>query len=416
MKILLINNCHYSRGGADNVYLNTGKLLNEKKNEVYYFSQVNANNYPYKQSDDFIVEKDFLKMSLIRKIISIPHFFYSREAKNKLNSLIHRIKPDIAHIHLYKGGLTSSILIALKKNNIPIVITLHDFGLLCPHNIMLDGKNNLCTRCVNGSTFNCIIHKCNRNNIALSTISAFEYMFHTTFVPFDKYFNTIITVSDFSKNFHLKSNRMRKELIKLYNFFPNLDNTQCNHNKGDYFIYFGRLSSEKGILTLLTAWKLKPRLSKLKLVGTGHIYNQLLKESIPENVELVGYKSGIELQQLICSASFTIAPSEVFENNPLSIIESYALGKPVIGSDIGGISEIIKDGVTGYLFKMKDIEGLSNKITLAEKINIEDYKLMSLQSREFAKSQFDPDTHYNQLIKIYQNCINSYEDVKNKKF
>jgi glycosyltransferase involved in cell wall biosynthesis len=409
MKILQINNCHYRRGGADVVYLNTGNLLEQKNHAVYYFSQKNANNYKSNTAEFFVNEVIFFKKTLLQKIIFIPHFFASQEAKVKLDKLINVMQPDIAHIHLYKGVLTSSILKILRKKKIPIIITLHDFGLICPHNIMLDGKMKLCMRCVTGSPLNCIIHKCNRNSLAISLLSSFEYIYHANFIPFAKYFNSIITVSNFSREMHLKSKRIKNKLYKLYNFFPDLNSTRQNRKKGDYFLYFGRLSKEKGIETLLSAWRQKPRKLKLKLIGTGELYDQLVKVKLPDNVELLGYKTRMELQKLINLASFTITPSEVYENNPLSIIESYAYGKPVIGANVGGIPEILENGKTGFLFNMKSAEDLSAKITMAEEMSEKEYNIFSDNARKFAENHFNPETHYINLIKIYQETINSYK-------
>jgi glycosyltransferase involved in cell wall biosynthesis len=411
MRILQINNCHYRRGGADVVYLNTGELLEKNGHEVFYFSQKNINNFSANTTKYFVDEVNFFEKSLLQKIIFIPDFFASQEAKQKLEKLINDIQPDIAHIHLYKGVLTSSILLILKKKKIPVIITLHDFGLLCPHNIMLDGKMKLCMRCITGSPLNCIIHKCNRNNFAISVFSSLEYIYHANFVPFAKYFNSIITVSNFSRGVHQQSKKIKKEFYKLYNFFPDLKETAQNREKGDYFIYFGRLSKEKGLDTLLRAWGQQTRKLKLKLIGTGEIYDQLVKEKLPANIDLLGYKTGLELQRLINMASFTISPSEVYENNPLSIIESYALGKPVIGANVGGIPEIIENGKTGFLFEMKNVEDLSNKISMAEEMSEKVYCTFSDNARKFAEIHFNPETHYNELIRIYQETINSYKNV-----
>lgn len=410
MRILQINNCHYRRGGADVVYLNTGELLQKNGNEVFYFSQKNANNNFANTADFFVDEVSFFDKSLLQKMRFVPKFFNSSEAKIKLNQLLDAIKPDIAHIHLYKGVLTSSILSKLKQRKIPVVITLHDFGLLCPHNIFLDGKMNLCMRCVNGTPLNCIIHKCNRNNLVLSAFSSFEFIYQSNLFPFQKYFNTIISVSNFSRSVHLESRKIKKSFYKLYNFFPDLNNITLQNEKGIYFLYFGRLSEEKGVATLLKAWRMKPRKRKLILVGTGEIYELLLREVIPSDIELAGFKSGKELEQIIGNAYFSIVPSEVYENNPLTIIESYAFGKPVIGANVGGIPEIIKNGKTGFLFEMKNADDLSEKIALAEEMNDIDYSVFSNNARKFAEANFSPEKHYSELMKIYMETIDNYQN------
>lgn len=408
MKILQINNCHYRRGGADVVYLNTGKLLEDNGHEVFYFSQEGKDNFISTTSRYFIKETNYFGKSLIQKILTIPRFFYSNEAKNNISELLFDLQPDIAHIHLYKASLTSSILAALKKFKIPIIISLHDLGLLCPHNLMLDGKMNLCSRCVNHTPLNCIVHKCNRNNLILSTLSSFEYLYQTNFFPFNKYFDRIITLSKFSYNLHISSEYFDIPIEHQYNFFPNLSGTIPNSKKGNYFLYFGRLSGEKGINTLIDAWLKKERKSRLIIAGSGELKNEIHHKAANTSVELIGYISGIELSNLIINASFVITPSACYENNPLSIIEAYSYGKPVIGSNIGGIPEIIDNGNTGYLFEMSSVTELSKKIDIAEGVDEQEYARLSENARKFADMHFNPELHYKNLMELYIKTISSY--------
>jgi len=406
MKILQINSCHYRRGGADVVYLNTGKLFEDHGHEVYYFSQKSKKNIYTTTSKYFIKETNYFEKSFLGKFFLIPRFFFSLEAKKKISQLLNDLQPDVAHVHLYKADLTPSILQILKKNKVPVLITLHDYGMLCPHNLMLDGKMNICNRCVHGSALNCIIHKCNRNNLIFSCLSSFEYIFQKKFFPFEKYFNKIIAVSKFGQKLHNESGIFRRKVDHLYNFYPNLVNTEINSKKGTYFLFFGRLSGEKGIETLFSAWLRKVRNSILKVVGTGELFDVLNKMASGNlGIEILGFKSGSELNILIREASFIIVPSECYENNPLTIIEAYANGKPVIGSKIGGVPEIIDEGNTGYLFEMKSVRELSEKIDLAEAVDENEYARLSNNARKFAERHFNPMTHYDRLIEIYQQAI-----------
>ncbi|HET9570200.1 MAG TPA: glycosyltransferase [Bacteroidales bacterium] len=406
MKILQINNCHYSRGGADIVYLNTGKLLEDHGHQVFYFSQKNQKNIYAATSNYFVNETNYFRNSFFEKLFSIPRFFYSLEARKKISKLIIDLHPDVAHFHLYKAVLTPSILMELKKHKIPTIITLHDYGFLCPHNSMLNGKLNICSRCVKGSALNCIVHKCNRNNIFLSSISAFEYLFQRTFFPFEKYFDHIISVSKFGQKLHQNSGYFKRSVDHLYNYYPKIETTEPNCTKGNYFLFLGRLSVEKGIKTLFSAWLNTDRNSMLKVVGTGEMFdelNQMSKDN--HNIQLLGFKSGNDLDVLIREASFIIVPSEWNENNPLTIIEAYANGKPVIGSNAGGIPEIIQNGKTGFLFEMKSVKELSDIIDFAEKTNEQEYSRLSANARQFAVDNFAEDKHYNSLMSIYNNLL-----------
>jgi glycosyltransferase involved in cell wall biosynthesis len=406
MKILQINNVHYRRGGADVVYLNTGKLLEDHDHEVFYFSQKNKKNVNSTTSNYFIKETNYFEKSLLGKIFSISRFFFSSESKRKISRLIQDSKPDIAHVHLYKADITPSIFPVLKNHKIPVIITVHDYGLMCPHNLMLDGKMNICTRCVKGSAFNCIKYKCNRNSLILSSLSASEYIFNSLFFPFNKYFSKIITVSKFGQELHKSSGKFNIEILHLYNFFPDIDKTNPVLNKGSYFLFFGRLSKEKGISTLIQAWHSNKRHSRLKIAGTGDLYDQLTTGNLSNNsIDILGFKEGSELDNLVRNCSFVIVPSEWYENNPLTIIEAYANGKPVIGANVGGIPEIIENGKTGFIFTMRDVQDLSAKIELAENISADEYKKMAGNARSFAEAYFSEKKHYEKLMAIYNSVL-----------
>ena len=338
-------------------------------------------------------------------------FFFSIESYNKICKLIENERPDIAHIHLYRGILTPSILYPLKKNKIPIVITLHDYNMLCPHYCFLNGKNEICELCINGAYFNCVTNKCNRNNLLFSSITYLEYIYHKKIFPFSSYFDRMICVSKFSFEKHINTYLPHEKLSHLYNFIPNLDKLQFNDKKGDYILYFGRLSFEKGIITLLNSWLQKKRKTKLYVVGTGSEKNKI-EEKINgcSSVNLLGFKEGEELENLIKNCSFVIVPSEWYENNPLTVLEAYAYGKPVAGSKVGGIPEIVDDNSTGFLFEMKNENQLSALIDKIELMSDTEYQTFSNNARKFAEKYFDEESHYIKLIYLYNNSIDNYKN------
>lgn len=409
-RVLLINNCHFRRGGADVVYLNTGELLRKNGHQVLYFSTKSNQNEPTEFSEYFVDDIDALKISFIQQIVNTPRKLYSLKAKRNLNKLIRNLRPDVAHIHLYKGGLTVSILPVLKKNKIPTVITLHDFSLLCPRNLFLDGNNNICQKCLTSNTFNCIINRCNRKNFFFSVISYIEFEINNRLFRPETYFDKILSVSKYNFEKHCTIKNLKEKLVLMYNFSPEINNQVPNHNKGKYFFCYGRLSVEKGITTLVNAWTRLGSQYKLKIAGEGNMKSeiyQIIQSSSKNNIDLLGFKSGEELHTLIRNASYIIVPSECYENNPLTIIEGYSLGKPVIGSNIGGIPEIIKEGETGFLFEFKNMDDLILKIELAESVSGSDYEILSRNARQFALDNFSEETHYKRLRKVYSEVNNN---------
>jgi glycosyltransferase involved in cell wall biosynthesis len=409
MKIIQINNYHYRRGGADVVYLNTGEILQKHGHEVIYFSQKNQKNIDSYNPKDFVNIKDFLSLSWFRKITNIARFFFSFEAMNKISHVIKKERPDIAHIHLYKGVLTPSILIPLKKHNVPVVITVHDFQLLCPHYTFLDGKNRICESCLNGSSFNCVIKKCNHNNYFYSLISFLEFNFNKYILPARIYFSRLIFVSRYSLLKHSEYPGIKDKSVYLYNFSPFINSISPNQRKGVYVLFYGRLVAEKGVRTLLKAWLCKKRGMKLIMVGDGPMKNvccQIISLASANSVEMIGFRQGSELNELINNSSFIVVPSENYENNPLTVIEAYSFGKPVIGTRTGGIAEIVIENSTGYLFNMYDSNELSTIFDKVETISETDYQELSRNSRSFCEKNFSEDNHFRQLMNIYNVAIN----------
>jgi glycosyltransferase involved in cell wall biosynthesis len=417
MKILQINNCHYRRGGADAVYLNTAELLSSMGDEVVFFSTAAKENDITQNSRYFVQKIDFLELPTTDKILKTPRYLYSRETGKKLQYLLTSEKPDIAHIHLYKGDLTASILKVLKSNRIPTVITLHDYSLLCPRNILLDGENKICEKCIAGSPLNCLLKRCNRKSLSLSAVNTIEYIFNNYKFKPEQYFDKIIAPSKFLFNKHLHKSKLIDRLVHLYNFSPIVKNAIQNTVKGKYFLFYGRISQEKGIHTLLKTWINLPDTFNLKIVGTGPVLHEiadLVKHNKLNNVELVGYKSGEELKDLISNCSYVLVPSEWYENNPMTVIECYSYGKPVIVSEIGGLPEIVINEKTGYTFAMGDQDDLYRKLVKANSLSNEDYKVQSDEARAFALRNFSEKVHYESLSKIYRETIMNYNNQINE--
>ena len=130
MKILQINNYHFLKGGSETVYLNTGKLLESKGHDVIYFSTLNEKNIPYGINDYFVNSGNPINGGLLKKILNFPSFLYNRSAYRNLNRLLVNEKPDIAHLHIFYGGLTSAILKALNECSIPVVMSVHEYKIL----------------------------------------------------------------------------------------------------------------------------------------------------------------------------------------------------------------------------------------------------------------------------------------------
>lgn len=402
MKILQINKYFFRKGGAETVFFNTMDLLRRHGHQVIPFSLKNSKNEPSEYESYFVDYPELSESSLWKKIKYMPAFIYNREAARKLEALIQKERPDIAHIHLMFNSMSVSILPVLRKYNIPVVMSVHDYRLVCPAYDFTDGKGNICERCRNGRYINCVTHRCSKGNFVNSLMLAADSYFRTISYPPIDYIDRFIFVSKFSMNKHVDiDKRYQDKCTYLYNFTPK--SGDYSTVKGDYILFFGRLSEEKGLVTLLNAVRQLPDV-KLKIAGTGPLLDKLKAEA-PANAEFLGFKRGADLWELVHNASFVVVSSECYENNPLSIIESYMIGTPVIGSNMGGIPELIVENKTGYTFTVRDANALRDAIKRACAVTDEEYAAMSAATKQFALDNFSEDSHYNRLIDIYQDVI-----------
>ncbi|MEW6506543.1 MAG: glycosyltransferase family 4 protein [Bacteroidota bacterium] len=388
MKILQINN--FPRlGGAEVLFQNSIELLERYGNQVVSFSsRINEKNIV----TDYSIEKS---KSLVSRA-------YSIEAKKKIEQIILLEKPDIAHFHNIIGSITFSILPVLKRNKIPIVATIHDYKLLCPtSNFYNARKNELCEKCKGGKFYNCVVDRCSTKGLLNSILLSSEGYFRNIFFPFHKIIDEFIFVSDFELKKFLE---VYPYLISKSNLIYNFTNRfSYSENKGNYFLSFGRLAVEKGLLTLLETFRRLPS-ATLKIVGEGEL-KEVISNNKTHNVELIGFKFGKELEQIIKDAYFTIVPSECYETNSLTTVESYSFGKPVIGTNLGALSELIINGITGFTFKRKNIDELAEIINTCLRMGNEQYFHYSKNAFKFANEKFSPDVHYTQLMEVYNKAL-----------
>lgn len=404
MRILQINKYHFIKGGADRVFFNTVNLLEKHGHEVITFSTQRPENIPSDYSPYFVPYVEHRHNTIRQNLVNAGRYLYNKSAFRNLERLIENVRPDIAHLHLFYGDLSASILKVLRNAGVPIVMSVHDYRLLCPANALLDAQNNICEKCKRGSYYHCMVKKCLENNFFFSSVLALEGYSRRFFIDPLEYIDRFIFVSKFAEGKHIEfDERFKSKSEHLYNFTdPGISETKSE--KGEYYLFFGRLSKEKGIETLMEAvCRLKVN---LRIAGTGPLESEVKKYADDhKNVKYLGHQTGAELKELVRNASFVIVPSEWYENNPMTIIEAYSAGVPVIASRIGGIPEIVLHEKTGFLFESRNVEDLVNALRLAERITSDTYTAMSQNSREFALREFSSDLHYDLLIGIYSNML-----------
>lgn len=401
MNILFLNAFHYLKGGSETVYFNTAELCREQGNKVSFFALKWPENLP-SDYDKYFAESKETRTGVTGKIANIINYFYHFDAADKLGSLIEAERPDVAFIHLIWGQLTPSVLKVLKKHNIPAILVAHDYRLICPNYMFSNGSGEICEDCKGNKFFSCVRNRCCRGSLAMSAMMALEQRLRNQFFNPVKYLSGIVYVSDFSHRKHIEHMPALADVasLTLHNFTRNIADEPAK--KDDYFLFLGRLSREKGGETMIRAFAKRPDL-KLKIAGTGPEEERLrnLAEEIgAKNIEFLGYITGEPKRKLTAEARFVIVPSEWYENNPMSVIESLSLGTPVIGANIGGIPEIITEGKTGYLFESGNPDSLCEAL---DKASANDgYEQMCRQALQYARTDFSPLTYYPRLIEFAQ--------------
>lgn len=390
MKILLINNNFKPLGGVETVFFNTIELLENKGHTVI----------PFSVSDNRNVKTAYEKY-FIRSNKLIHNYFYSFESRLKLRELIKNENPDIAHIHTFIGGVTPSILHELKRNKIPIVVTIHGFKLLCPAHVFINGKGKICEECKGSKYYKCILNNCSPRGLFHSFLIASESYLRDFLMPYYKLIDHFIFVSQFVRNKFIEINPIISE-ISDYIYNPTIVFTKSNISES-YYLYFGRLSREKGLITLTSAFRDLKNL-KLLIIGEGELKSKVESFCFP-NIKVLGYKPGEELRNIVSKSYFVIVPSESYETLSMSTVESFAMGKPVIGTNIGALQELIEDNSRGYLFEPGNYRQLSEILLRSSKISKEMYDEFSYNAYNFAKENFSPEKHYSQLIKVYEKVI-----------
>ncbi|MBN1766759.1 MAG: glycosyltransferase family 4 protein [Sedimentisphaerales bacterium] len=401
MKIALTNNYYYLRGGSERIVFEEQKILQQNGHQVVVFSQALPENVPSPYSHLFPPATRYQDISWTQKMKAAVKIIYNSGAMKAFSDFLDKTAPEIIHVHNIYGGLTTSILDVACKRKIPVVMTVHDYKLVCPSYLMLH-RGRVCEDCRGGRFSHCLFNRCHKDSLAASLVYSMESYFNKWF---DKYgvVRNFICPSLFSLNKHLQNGMPQSRLTHVPNFIF-LADYGFQKLPGDYILFAGRLSPEKGILTLLEA--AKDLDIPIKVAGDGPLRNHCLdfvNQNNMTHITFAGHQQGKSLQDLFQNAAFVVFPSQCFENAPMTVLEAFAYGKPVIGSHIGGIPEMITPHETGLLCPAGDIKQwkesmqyLFTRPCLIEK--------MGRLARDKVTQDYNSRIHYEKLIEVYQRC------------
>lgn len=399
MKILIVNKFLYPRGGAESYMLGIGKKLSDSGHEIQYFGMYDEKNTVGNRLGKYTGNMDFHTGSL-KKLIYPFKIIYSVEAKRKIGAVLDDMKPDVVFLNNINFQLTPSIIDAAYKRHIPMVWTLHDCQLVCPDHLMYNADRKcVCEKCVGGSKWNCVKDKCihsSRIKSIIGTAEACFYKYRSTY----KKVGAFISPSTFlySKLLNDNSDLFSGRTYVIHNFLNKRSLPKDAKNSFDfpYIAFAGRLSIEKGIAVLAETAKLLP---DVKFVVMGDGPERHLLENIP-NVMLTGFLTGEELDNKLAFAEAVAVPSVCYENCPLSILEARMFSVPAVTMNMGGMAELVEDGVTGILSQStdpKDFAAAIRKI-LDDKDRL---AVMKQNCKSASKNDADIDMYCDELLKIF---------------
>lgn len=408
MKILAINKFFYPRGGAETVFLGELELLRSRGHEVIPFSMDHPQNLPTAYARYFVsnVELGETSGGLRSTIGAAGRILYSREAERKLDALLTDERPDVAHLHNIYHQLSPAILRALVRHNVPAVMTLHDYKLICP-SYTLYANEAICERCRGGRFYNAVLQGCVKGSRLRSTLCATEAYLHEALGSYRKGVKLFIAPSRFLASKVVEFGIEPRRIVYLPNFVKPLAHPSSGP-VGSYVLFAGRLERVKGVRTLIEAWSyIDTGGAELWIAGDGE--DRLMLEALTrayeaKNVRFLGYMAPDALMPVIEGASFTVAPSEWYENAPLSVLEAAARGKAVITTKLGGLPELVDDGVTGVLVPPSDPQALGAAIAALLRDPARTAR-MGMAAQALVASSFGPDQHYSRLMDVYGGVI-----------
>ena len=384
MRILFIHDFYQNFGGEDAVALSEMRLLQDHGEEVITYTRHNHEIREYR---------------LWQKVALPGEAIYSRRTRTELSELVEKRRPDVAYIHNFFPLISPSVYSALKSLGVPSVQVVHDFRMLCPNGVFYT-EGQVCERCKHGNFLHAVRHRCYRDSYLASAVASSAIGLHRIAGGLDK-IDGYICLTEFTRQKLLEVGVASEKIFLKPNFIDAIQ-VSPRPGGGDYALFLGRLSPEKGLWTLIRAFERLPDLP-LKIAGTGPLEDDLrlyLSMRKPHNIELVGFKSGPEKWELLRGSVFVVVPSEWYETFCLVVLEAYAAGKAVLASRLGSLPYVVEQGKTGLLFEAGNASDLAAKAGEMMR-RPQELELMGGYGRQLAENRFGPEQNYRVLMDIF---------------
>lgn len=404
MNILIVNTRHFFGGGDSTYTFNLADVLRQKGHEVAFFAMQDGRNLPDPNSDLFVSHIDFKELNQSKSIFTgfkvASRVIYSRETRKKFAKVLDRFQPDIVHLQNIHGHIGPSVIFEAKGRNLPVVWTLHDYKMLCPNtHFLIDTTGEICEACGLNKYYQAIIKRCKKGSILASIMASIEAYAHRL-MHLRERVDFFLAPSVFLRTKLLESGFPPSKVVHLPLFLPD-EMFHGNIKDKGYLLFMSKLDPIKGIFPLLEACA---RVPKVNFIFAGRVEETVerhVQQVLPKNANYVGMKHGNELRKLLLGARAVILPSLGYENQPFTITEAFAAGKPVIASDLGGMTELIQHGERGLLVQAGNVNALNEAIQLINR-HPENTIKMGKNARKFVEEKFNSEKHYQELMKIYQ--------------
>lgn len=390
MRIAILHNTYQQAGGEDVVAANEEALLQKFGHEVQL----------HRVSNHVI-------QGLWRKAVTAWETPYSDRGRREAMQIIKKTRPDVVHVHNFFPLLTPAIYDACRQAGTPVVQTLHNYRTICPGALLMrDGKP--CEDCIQGTPYHAVLHGCYRGSRLGSLAVARMVDAHRRWGTWTGKVDRFIALTQFAKEKFVDAGFPSQKITVKPNFVENAGSWK-NEGKRNGALFVGRLSEEKGIETLLRAWKGLD--VPLRIVGDGPMLD-IAKENLTKPVAaLLGRKKPTQVIAEMNQAAFLVMPSEWYEGFPMTIVEAFARGLPVIASRLGAMEEIVEDKITGLHFSPGDAKDLAEKIRWAHN-HPEAMATMGLNAQRVYEEKYTADINYHQLMAVYKEIVE--ENRQNK--
>jgi glycosyltransferase involved in cell wall biosynthesis len=396
MRVLLANKFLYPKGGAERAVLDLGEGLRRRGHQVFWFGMDHPDNVVPSQASAVVRHRDYRSGGLgrYRDAVAMVH---STRARDCLARFLEQVSPDVVHAHNIYHQLTPTILDATQQAGIPVVMTLHDYKLVCPrYDLLRHGQ--LCDRCVEAGPLECLRHRC-AGSWGASLLLTCEAVFHRQRGSYDAV-RRFVTPSRFLRHVMIRGGWDATRLHHLVNFAPAFVQANDDPGEPDRFLFAGRLSAEKGIETLLQAVEGLTH-GRLVVCGSGPLEERVRQAARrhDSNIEWKGHVSREDLAREITRCRFVVVPSEWFENAPFAVLEAMAAGRAVLASRIGGLPELV-DESTGCLLPAGDVGAWSAALEQALS-SPERMQRLGRGAIQRARALYDFEHHLDAVLELY---------------